>query len=137
MLVHCKSRKRSRPRFVIYDPHSQPPVTKIFQAGRLGRKTIFIRVLTMHARAAARERKEGNCNVSSSEGQNRRSLACRVAVSACEKAIYGLSTHSKKVGRERKRERERERDRQTEKTHPSFALETSTFRSHVMYSKGL
>ena len=86
---------------MIYDPHSQPPVTKIFKAGRLGRKTIFIRVLTMHARAA-RERKEGN--VSSSEGQNRRSLACRVAVSACEKAIYGLSTRSKKVGRERERE---------------------------------
>ena len=60
-------------------------------------------------------RKEGN--VSSSQGQNGRSLACRVAVSACEKAIYLLllaTRGRKKVGRGRG------------KTHPSSALETST-----------
>ena len=71
----------------------------------------------------ARKRKEGN--VSSSEGQNGRSLACRVAVSACEKAIYGLlSTRLKK----KKGRRERG------KTHPSSAPEASPVSGR---SKGL
>ena len=121
---------------MINDSHLKPTVNKIFlTSGRPGipaiserQRTIFIRVLTMHGCRRRRRtvqgrkggRKEGNVS-SSSQGQNGRSLACRVAVSACEKAIYLLllSTRGrKKVGRGRGKERG--------KTHPSSALETST-----------
>ena len=120
---------------MIDDSHLKPTVNKIFlTSGRPGipaiserQRTIFIRVLTMHGCRRRRRtvqgrkggRKEGN--VSSSQGQNGRSLACRVAVSACEKAIYLLllaTRGRKKVGRGRGKERG--------KTHPSSALETST-----------